>query len=60
MAKLKLTEEEREALQMLLEGNLSDMSYEIADTDTSTFRDQLKASREVLLSILAKLKDSGE
>lgn len=56
MAELILTDQEKEALIMLLEGNLSDLSVEIADTDRKNFRDQLKARREVLQKILDTLK----
>jgi hypothetical protein len=59
MAQLTLSDEEREALVVLLEGGLSDMSYEIADTDRSTFRDQIKARRELLRGILENLKSAG-
>lgn len=58
MAQLTLSSEEREALIVLLEGHLSDMSYEIADTDRSTYRDQIKARRDLLKKILDDLKKS--
>lgn len=34
------------------------MSYEIADTDRSTYRDQIKARRDLLKKILDNLKKS--
>ena len=58
MPSLTLTDEEAEALVMLLEGNLGDLSYEIADTDRVEFRDQLKERREVLNNILDQLKQA--
>jgi hypothetical protein len=58
MAQLDLTEQEVEALIVLLEGNLTDLSMEIADTDRKTFRDELKARRDELHNILQKLKKS--
>jgi hypothetical protein len=53
---LLLTNQEKEALILLLEGNLSDLSVEIADTDRKNFRDQLKARRDVLQKILDTLR----
>ena len=58
MAQLDLTEEQVEALIVLLEGNLTDLSMEIADTDRKTFRDELKARRDELQNILRQLKES--
>jgi hypothetical protein len=58
MPNLTLTDEEAEALATVLEGTLSDLSYEIADTDRVEFRDQLKGRREVLNKILAQLKQA--
>jgi hypothetical protein len=60
MATLQLTEEEREALETVLKGFLSDMSYEIADTDLSKFRDELRARRQVLFGIVEKLGSAGD
>jgi len=56
MAELILTDEEKDALILLLEGNLSDLSFEISDTDRKDFRDQLKARRDMLEKILDELK----
>jgi hypothetical protein len=56
IAELSLTEEEKEALILLLEGNLSELSFEISDTDRKDFRDQLKARRDMLERILDVLK----
>ncbi|MFZ0488178.1 MAG: hypothetical protein WAL83_14370 [Arenicellales bacterium] len=58
MTELTLSSEERDALIVLLEGHLPDMSYEIADTDRSTYRDQIKARRDLLKKILDDLKKS--
>jgi len=58
MAKtLELSDKQQEVLVNLLESVLGDLSYEIADTDTSSFKDQLKERREELRAIAAKLKD---
>ena len=53
---LLLTNQEKEALILLLEGSLSDLSVEIADTDRKNFRDQLKAKRDLLKEILDTLR----
>ncbi len=56
MIHIDLSEEERDMLAEVLEAYLSDLNYEIADTDTSTFRDQLKLRRTTLEKVLAALK----
>jgi len=57
MAEITLTDNEKEALILLLEGSLSDLSFEIADTDRKNFRDQLKARRDLLRKVLDSLKE---
>lgn len=59
MIDLQLDDNEAEALRGVLESTLKNLSYEIADTDTSSFRDQLKERREVLTAILTKLGGSS-
>ena len=59
MAQLTLTDEETEALVLLLEGNLADLSYEIADTDRKEFREQLKSRRDLLANILKEIKQAS-
>ncbi len=59
MIHIDLSEEERDMLAEVLETYLSDLNYEIADTDTSTFRDQLKLRRTTLEKVLAALKGSS-
>jgi len=56
MIHLDLTSEEQEVLRNTLESYLSDLRYEIADTDTQEFREQLKAKKTVLEKILAALQ----
>jgi hypothetical protein len=48
MHRLELTSEEAYVLRETLQGYLSDLRMEIADTDRKDFRDQLKHRREVL------------
>ena len=58
MAKtLELSDAQQEYLAEVLKSVLGDLSYEIADTDVSTFRDQLKKKREQLKLIAAQLND---
>lgn len=48
---LELDEKEREVLGNVLHKYLSDLSYEIADTDNLDFRNELKDKRAVLEKI---------
>ena len=56
MPQLELNENEVEALVDLLESKLRDLSYEISDTDTREFKDQLKSRRDLLKRVLSELK----
>ncbi len=56
MVHLDLTSEEQEILGNTLESYLSDLRYEIANTDSHDFREQLKAKQAVLEKILAALQ----
>ncbi|NIQ11782.1 MAG: hypothetical protein GWO08_18265, partial [Gammaproteobacteria bacterium] len=51
MIHLDLDDEERAILGEVLKSYLSDLSYEIADTDMQDFREMLKAKRAVLQKI---------
>ncbi len=53
MIHLEISEHERQVLCDVLKTQLSDLSYEIANTDNKGFRDQLKARRDALQNILA-------
>ena len=48
--------DDRQILAMTLQSDLSDLSYEIANTDTQDFRDRLKQKRDVLSRTLEALK----
>jgi len=52
MIHLDLDNQEKQALSTALKSYLSDMSYEIADTDKKEFRDDLKATRDLLKKVL--------
>ncbi|HET9948468.1 MAG TPA: hypothetical protein VFQ22_06080 [Longimicrobiales bacterium] len=56
MIRLELNEEQRAALVELLEASLSDLGFEIADTDRMDFRERLKENRRVLRSVLEALQ----
>ena len=45
MIHLELTQEEKEMLIDILENDLSDLRMEIADTDSSDFREMLKKQK---------------
>jgi len=59
MIQLDLTDDEAALLKEFLESTLKNLSYEIADTDTSEFRDQLKARRDALTRISQALGVTG-
>lgn len=56
MIHLDLDDQERKILDETLQRYLSDLSYEIADTDDKDFRETLKARR----SVLEKIQDTIE
>ncbi|MGK0289077.1 MAG: acetolactate synthase small subunit [bacterium] len=52
MIQIDLSTEETDVMKQVLEEYISDLRMEIADTDTSTFKRQLKKKKEVVLKIL--------
>ena len=60
MAQITLTDEELDALLIVLQNTLADLSYEIADTDRVEFRNQLKARRGMLQDIKEKLENHSK
>ena len=58
MIHLDLDDQEKEILDETLRSYLSDLSYEIADTDNQDYRDQLKSRRAVLEKIKATLEQT--
>lgn len=59
MKKIALNEDEIEALVTVLEATLANLSYEIADTDSMDFRDEIKSRRALLVKILDDLKKAS-
>ncbi|MCW8193498.1 hypothetical protein F6455_01695 [Proteobacteria bacterium 005FR1] len=55
---LSITHEERELLVQTLESNLSDLSYEIGNTDSFAFREDLKRKSAAMKSLLATLRQA--
>ena len=60
MIHIDLDATEQNVLVATLQNYLSDLSYEIADTDRMEFREDLKAKRDVLNKILNAVKQAGE
>jgi len=52
---LDLDQHEADLLRDVLMSTLRELSYEIADTDLSSFKDELKARRAVLEGVLGHL-----
>jgi hypothetical protein len=57
MNSLELSKEEKDALIDVLESYISDLRMEMADTDSSFFREELKAKKQILIGILDRLKN---
>ena len=53
---LNLTEEELSNLTNVLAEYISDLSTEIADTDSMDYREKLKSERKLLQKILSELQ----
>lgn len=59
MIRIELTPEKAEMLREILEGYLSDLRMEIADTDLMSFRENLKEREDFLKELLERLKSTG-
>lgn len=57
---LQLSMTEAAELASLLDGTISDLSPEIADTDNADYRAMLRDRRESLKSIRGKLNGAGQ
>lgn len=56
MAKsIELTDEQQQILMDMINTVLGDMSYEIADTDNSEFKDELKQRRNALKALAEQI-----
>jgi hypothetical protein len=52
---LELDDSQAELLRELLDSAFRDLSYEIADTDNRTYKDNLKARRVTLAALLEQV-----
>ena len=52
---LQLTDEEVDELRTLLDGAISDLSPEIADTDNASYRTMLRHRRDCLSGIRSRM-----
>ncbi|MFH1150157.1 MAG: hypothetical protein V1748_06770 [Actinomycetota bacterium] len=59
MSTLDLTPEELGMVRETLEGCLSNLRAEIADTDSSSFKQQLRDRKALLESVIEKLTAAG-
>ena len=57
MSSLELTKDEKDSLIHVLESYLSDLRMEMADTDSSFFREELRTKKEILDNILDRLRN---
>lgn len=55
MKRVELDEQQAEMLGEVLESYLSDLSMEIADTDSKDYRDRLKARQTFLKWVIERL-----
>jgi len=56
MVQIDLTQEEKEILREALETEISDLGFEIADTEKMEMREKLKAKKSVLMKVVEALK----
>ena len=57
MVRIEVTEEELSLLASILERYLGDMSYEIADTDSSSFKEGLRHERDQIVDLLERVRN---
>ena len=55
MARLDLTQEDADMLREILSGDLADLRYEIANTDSYDFREALRRKQGLLERVIAQL-----
>ena len=60
MIHLKLTLDERDLLIETLESYISNLRYEIADTDSMDFRERLKTKEAMLKTVVNSLKQAND
>jgi hypothetical protein len=55
MSHLELSREDAETLAAVVESTLSDLRYEISNTDSQDFREKLKKKKATLIRVLDQL-----
>ena len=58
--KLELTEDELGVLVELIDAAVSELGYEIANTDSADYRSGLKSKKVLATAILQRLKEAGK
>jgi len=58
MPNFELSKEEKQTLIEVLEDNISDLRMEIADTDSSIFKEEIRGRKKILIDILERLKEN--
>ncbi len=56
MPNLELTDHESEILIELMESAVSELGYEIANTDRAEYRDALKVKKAIAAAVLGRLQ----
>jgi hypothetical protein len=57
MARLELNDEEASLLREMLSGELSELRYEISNTDAQDYREKLRLKQHLLERVIAQLGD---
>ena len=60
MIRLELSNDQAETLAAVLDSQLSDLRYEIANTDSLDFRETLKLKKAVLMHVVEQLRASRQ
>ena len=58
MIQININEEQAGLLREILANDLSDLGYEIANTDGKDYRDQLRAKQELLRQVLEQFPEA--
>jgi len=60
MVRIEITEEEFTLLTEILERYLGDLRYEIADTDSSQFKEGLRHEQGQIVDLLARVRNARQ
>ena len=58
MPRLDISDQDAPMLREILDSTRSELRYEIANTDSKDFRDQLRVKQDLLERLLAQLADA--